>query len=236
MTGGKVAELHLREKEEMKMATWIRRKPGETTGMPEKGKVGGKVARKGARTCLKGVEGMKKAAWKHRKILREGTFVAIDPSSASKKADGSGSLPGYAIFSKGEFVEQGVIEVTHKPDLNYRLQAIAASVRTHLAPIASLLVIEKTPDIPLYTRGAASAVPGRIFMTIKQISSLKQAIGAIKGAFSFFTPVIEAPAISWKSIVKKIPGYEYKKDDDNDARAIGDAIMFLLNQGEKKDV
>ncbi len=179
---------------------------------------------------------MKKAAWKHRKILREGTFVAIDPSSASKKADGLGSLPGYAIFSKGKFIEQGVIEVEYKPDLNYRLQAIAASVRTHLAPIASLLVIEKTPDIPLYTKGAASAVPGRIFMTIKQIASLKQAIGAIKGAFSFFTPVIEAPAISWKAVIKRMPGYVYKKDDDNDARAIGDVMLFLLSEGEKKDV
>ncbi|RPH39046.1 MAG: hypothetical protein EHM87_24750 [Burkholderiales bacterium] len=166
---------------------------------------------------------LKKAVWKYREKLLEGTVAAIDPSCISGKG---GSKPAYALFKKGKFVEQGILDVDYHPLLAIRLQGIAACVREYLDTKVDLLVIEDTPYVPIRTK-AQAAKTGKTYMNAKTIASLKQAIGAIKGALTYGKPVIDVNPLCWYAIAKQ-QGWAITKEDSDDARLIGMTVMQVL--------
>jgi hypothetical protein len=166
----------------------------------------------------------------HRNRIINGTFVAIDPSCVSA----TGSKPAYAIYQKGEFVEQGIIDVKYKPALSYRLQMMRKVISESIAPHVDLLIIEDVPVRPIRTMKQAAS-SGKTFMNFNSISSLKKACGTIISAFEVGTPVIEFPANLWQKMVHNA-GLEISKKDDDDARWIGwAAIRLLTEMGEMCD-
>lgn len=173
--------------------------------------------------ALKKASEIRAKLWTHRKKILEGTFVAIDPSCVS-----SSSKPGYAIFSKGEFVEQGILDVPYKPDLAFRLQGIRQLIQEEIDPYVDLVIIEETPIRPIRTKAAAGR-EGRSFMNFAAISSQKQGIGVTKGAFRWGKPVIEISCSIWQQVMR-LKGVEITKLDDDDARLIGEAALILLRE------
>jgi hypothetical protein len=173
--------------------------------------------------ALRKVSAIRAFLWKHRKLLLEGTFVAIDPSCVS-----SSSKPGYAIFSKGEFVEQGILDVPYRPDLAFRLQGIRQLIQEEIDPYVDLVIIEETPIRPIRTKASAGR-EGKSFMNFAAISSQKQACGTTKSAFKWGKPVIELSAMIWHAVADR-QGWHISKEDSDDARLIGETALFLLRE------
>ena len=157
----------------------------------------------------------------HKDLILKGTFVSIDPSCVSQ----NGSKPAYAIYVKGEFVEQGIIDVPYKPQLYLRLQMIRKVVMKDLAPHVDLCIIEETPVVALRSAKNAAAT-GRSYMNATSIASLKKASGAIISAFD--CPVIDMPAHIWHRVANTL-GLTITKEDDADARLIGHAAIYLIS-------
>lgn len=134
------------------------------------------------------------------KAIREGTLLAIDPSS------GGSSLPGYAIFHAGILVVSGVIEFPKKKqDIYQRLQYLYDKVNA-LSPVP--------PDV-LAIEQIHKAMAGK---------ELVWAAGtSIAAARSPIT--IEVPLNIWKAVAKATP--TYVKDDESDARMIGTCVVML---------
>jgi hypothetical protein len=158
-----------------------------------------------------------------RHILLNETVVAIDPSCVSY---GTGSKPGFAIFTKGEFVEQGILDIPYHKDLAVRLQSIREVIQRDLDPYVAAMLIEETPVRPIRTLKQAQE-QGRGFMNLKTIASQKQAIGATKCAITRGKPVIDVPAALWQTWIRNL-GLELNKADDHDARLIGIASFAIL--------
>jgi hypothetical protein len=158
-------------------------------------------------------------------------WVAVDPSCVSQSSE-----PAFAIFKGKTFIAQGTFGIEYKygMPLWLRLQMIRDVVQKELAPQCLFLVIEHTPDVPIRTKkGAAST--GATYMNPKAIASLKQACGAIKCAFDVGTPVIDMPPGVWSSVMRQL-GKVTDKEDDTDARFIGEAAIELINQMERRCV
>jgi len=172
----------------------------------------------------------KRLVFKYRKQLLAGKVIAIDPSCISGK---DGSKPAYAVFQDGVYVEQGILDVKYTPLLAIRLQGIAECIRTHLTNV-SAVIVEDTPYIPIRTK-AQAVKSGKTYMNAKNIASLKQAIGAIKAAFQYGTPVIDVNPLVWYAIARQ-NGWTITKEDSDDARLIGLSVFKLLTEtmtGEK---
>lgn len=138
--------------------------------------------------------------------IREGTVLAIDPSS------GGSSLPGYALFHAGILVVSGVIEFPKpKRDIYQRLQYLYDKVNA-LSPVPpDVLVIEQ-----IHPKMAGK--------------ELSWAVGtSIAAARSPIT--IEVPLNIWKAVAKATP--TYVKDDESDARMIGTCVVMLA-QGKNQ--
>lgn len=147
---------------------------------------------------------------KHSKQILEGRFLAIDPSSGSRQ-----SLPGYAIYNKGQLEEAGVIEIGAGQDLSVRLHELLETLQNDFTGL-DLVCIEQ---IPLVSFGKGKPM-GR------SMRNLQRSIGVTQAVFGNL-PVCEMPIRSWKA---RAPA-EYVKTDDQDAIAIGFALIQLAAEG-----
>ena len=165
---------------------------------------------------------IRQAILHHRNAIMNGTLVSIDPSAVSR----TGSKPAYAIYVRGEFVEQGILDVQFKPQLYLRLQMLRKLITDSLAPHVDIVIIEETPHVPIRTMAGARA-GGKCYMNPASIASLKKACGAIISGFNVGTPVIEMPANLWQKMCHNA-GIVITKADPDDARLIGWAAITLL--------
>lgn len=155
----------------------------------------------------------KEKFWKYRELICNGTLLAIDPSCVS-----SSSMPGYAIYRGGKFIEGGILNIKYHPDLFRRLSRIRHTMQTEFSDI-DVMIIEKIPVKPLFNRKQA-ADSGRIWLNAAAHSSLMQAVGVFKGSLSEDIPVIDIAAGVWTHEAK-VRGLKEVKADDEDAIAIG---------------
>lgn len=144
----------------------------------------------------------------YRDLVQNGEMLAVDPSSGS-----SGSLPGYALFRKGQLVDAGTIELPRgtRPLAN-RLFLLRNALATSFDK-PDLLTIELiSPVMP--SKGGA--------FLHKNASSLIKAVGAILSTWD--VPVLEVSPMTWHSMTPPT----YKKDDVQDACMIGWAVFLTL--------
>lgn len=138
--------------------------------------------------------------------IREGTLLAIDPSS------GGTSLPGYAVFHAGILVVSGVIEFPKpKQDIYKRLAFLYDKVSALLPEPPDVLAIEQ-----IHPKMAGKEL-------------IWAAGTSIAAARSLIT--LELPLNIWKAVAKATPSYI--KDDESDARMIGMAVVMLA-QGKNQ--
>ena len=159
----------------------------------------------------------RKQALRFSKILKEGTFVAIDPSCVSRS-----SVPGYAIFEEGKCIEMGVFDIPWHPDLTKRLRAINTLMREAF-PNIDLLVLEEIPKKPL--RATAKGITHG--MNQASYNSLQRAVGAIMSGTPEGIKTLMIPASLWHYIAKK-NNWAIVKEDDEDALLIGMAAINLV--------
>jgi hypothetical protein len=144
-------------------------------------------------------------------ILR-GHMLVIDPASG-----GGESVPGYAVFSAGELIESGTIDVGGpQADLHDRLFELGITLRDSLPNKVDVLVIE---DVPLKRFG-----PDRSGSLKGQVN-LHRSVGAVMGAVKcrFFIPVHPA---TWHSHA----GPDHVKSDENDAIAMGRCALSMASE------
>lgn len=147
-----------------------------------------------------------------REIL-DGRLLAIDPSTGSIS-----SMPGYALFEKGELVESGIIQVRVQDRKNVRLHAIAQTLRTEF-PNVDVLAIENIPPVSYNRKGAMSGW---------SIVAIQRSIGAIISCFD--CEYIEvAPKLTGKF---RPEGQE--KSDEMDAIGIGNATLQAARQAAEE--
>jgi hypothetical protein len=170
----------------------------------------------------KEINTLKGRLWKHRDKIMNGTLLAIDPSCVS-----SSSVPGYAIYRNGNFVEGGVLNIKYHADLYVRLSRIRTVLQQEFKDV-DVVVIEKPPIVPLYSKMQAVS-KGKIWMNMKSINSLTQAIGAFKCSFPEHIPVIDVAAGVWTHTAK-VNHFKEIKADDTDAIAIGMAAITILKE------
>lgn len=143
------------------------------------------------------------------KLVLSGNVLCIDPSVGSNS-----SMPGYAIYQKGYFIENGIIEVQNpNKDISYRLQEIAKALRDEFQRV-DVLVIE---DIPPFRAGKGFA-----HGSSKSHASLLKSVGCILGAVDAKYVVNMHPR-AWQRWVDE----RYIKDDHVDARYIGIAAVAM---------
>lgn len=147
------------------------------------------------------------------KDVLEGTLIAFDPSTGSQS-----SMPGYAVFVKGELVESGIIKVNASDRKNVKLYEISISLRTEF-PKADVIAIENIPPVSYNRKGA---------MRGWAIVALQRSIGAIMASFN--CEYIEVAPASWQRY--KFPGYD--KSDEHDAICIGLTCIDIAKQITKE--
>jgi hypothetical protein len=141
----------------------------------------------------------------HLEQVLGGRLLAIDPSSGSAQ-----SLPGYAIYEKGELIDSGVIDVPTTQAINCKLYQISRCLREEFqAP--DVLVIE---SIAPYFSSAKGGFRNRSVM------NLHRGVGAIMAGVNCERLIEVAPA-SWR---QKIPE-DYEKTDENDAIMMGYTVI-----------
>ena len=136
--------------------------------------------------------------------LLEGRVLAIDPSSGSQS-----SLPGYALFDKGELIDHGVIKLKISRELPRRLNELGEALKTEF-PAVDVLVIE---DIPVRSYGKGASPH----------ASLLKAVGCILACCTY-REFVEISPPTWKAYVRRNPerfSKVYEKSDDLDAWIIG---------------
>lgn len=160
-----------------------------------------------------------KAMLKCYNEVLDGTFLAIDPSTGSKS-----SVPGYALFEKGQLVESGEIITDIHANRSKRLYEISRTIREEF-PKPDVLAVEYIP--PVSYKGSANR------MNSTSLMALQKAIGAILVAHPV-DHLVEVPAITWG----KYKPEDYVKTDEYDALSIGYCVIahakFIKEIKEKK--
>lgn len=137
-------------------------------------------------------------------LVMTGRMLAVDPSTGSIS-----SMPGYAIFDKGELVESGEINVRVQDRKNVRLYNIAETLRNEF-PDIDILAVENIPPVSYKRKGAMSGW---------SLVALQRAVGAIISCFD--CDYIEV-APTWTN---KFRPEELEKTDESDAIGIGLAVI-----------
>lgn len=144
----------------------------------------------------------------------DGTLLAVDPSTGS-----GSSMPGYAVYRKGQLVESGIIQVNPYDKRNQKLFSIANSFRNEFAE-PDVLAIENVP--PVQFKGGK--------MSPWSVAAIQRSIGAIISVFN--CGYIEVAPKAWQRF--KPEGYE--KTDEWDAIAIGNCVIKtaeFIREGKK---
>ena len=149
---------------------------------------------------------------KYRKDLLSGEVLCVDPSSGSKS-----SMPGYAVYRKGELVESGTIEVPLGDKIYDRLVYLVACIKREFNTTPDVLVIE---DIPI----------GKGRLRMAALRSLNMSVGAIIGALEVDKVVALHPRF-WKKHAR----VNYSKSDEQDAIMMGEVCFKVISQLEDKD-
>lgn len=138
---------------------------------------------------------------KARLALTEGIVVSIDPSIGS-----TSSLPGWAVYIRGELQCSGTFDINRNANVPTRLQELAYELRKlyNTVGVPDVLVYE---DIPAQRYGGGNA---------NAHSSLLKSVGVILSVSGPDAHVGLLP-ISWKRLVRP----EYQKGDEADAIEIG---------------
>lgn len=131
-----------------------------------------------------------------------GRMLAVDPSTGSKS-----SMPGYAIFDKGELVESGIITVDLAGNRSERLYEINRTLREDFTGPFDVVAVE-----------SAGFFIGK--MNPASIISLQRAIGAIIAAHPVKC-LVEVPSNVWQKHAYK----GYIKGDEQDAICIGLCVI-----------
>ena len=139
----------------------------------------------------------KRQVLKHREALA-GTVVCIDPAS------GAASMPGFAVFVKGQLVRSGVLPIS-PANIQLRLVQLRALLASYDLVGPDVLVIEK--------------ISGRLAHPY-----LIWSVGVTVEA-TWPQILIEIPVAEWKPYAKADP--HYTKTDEADAICIGRSIMDL---------
>lgn len=157
------------------------------------------------RTDKYGLTQAKVAAFTHKDILLKGKVLVLDPSCIS-----TSSLPGWAEFLCGELVDAGVIDgISPGRPLAERLQFLHNQITENFD--TDLLIIEAI------TSGGQ-----------KNMDSTLQARGVMIGAVNT-DKIISISPKAWQTWVKQ-HYKEWKKDDHEDAIAMGKCIIGLVNE------
>lgn len=143
--------------------------------------------------------------------ILNGEVLAIDPSSGSRD-----SLPGYAIFRAGAFVDGGLIQLPVGSSLQNRLYNLSTCLREQFK-CPSVLVTEKIAPITMNTGFHANSM-----------LSLQKSIGVVISSFD--CPLLEVAPITWR---KNIPE-NYVKRDDNDALMMAFTVIKKAHALAKK--
>lgn len=149
--------------------------------------------------------------------LTEGVVISIDPSIGS-----TSSMPGYAIYIRGERSSSGTLDIDRNASIPERLQQLAHFIRKLYSIYdPDVLVYE---EIPAQRHGGGNA---------NAHASLLKAVGAILSVSGPDKYVGILP-ISWKAQV----GDDYVKGDKEDAEAIGriciqEAHRIIEEDGKK---
>lgn len=139
-------------------------------------------------------------------VLATGRLLAIDPAS------GASSMPGFAVFERGQLVAAGVLEIPRR-ELANRLWYIAECIRTEL-PKPDIMCVELiSPVMP--SKGGGGFIN-------KGSGSLLKSVGAILSVHD--VPILEVAPVTWQTM--KPP--EYVKSDAWDAAMIGWAAYIML--------
>lgn len=151
-----------------------------------------------------------KAAAEFRDLILHGTLLAIDPSSGSyDRSTKTQSNVGYAIFKAGALDDSGIVALDgkgKKPVFD-RLRDLHDSMRTQF-DVPDIMVIEEIAGPNAH-------------------NSLRWSIPAI--ALAVRAPVVvEMNVRTWQSMTPK----GYQKTDENDAIAIGQALIKLAKESK----
>lgn len=143
-------------------------------------------------------------------------MLVIDPSSGS-----SSSMPGYALFSKGELLDSGVLLINSSLELPRRLKEIATCLQTAFVDV-DVLVIEDIP-VRAYGRNAAAH------------ATLLKSIGCFLACAKYNHFVEISPSV-WKSYLLRDPSecQGYEKNDEWDAKVMGYCVLDIARSLQKK--
>jgi hypothetical protein len=147
--------------------------------------------------------------------ILDGVILSIDPSSGS-----TSSMPGWALYRKGELVESGIIEISYQHELPYRLRELHKYMHQLIDEFSpDVLVYEDLP--PRHYRGGKSAYHGND----KGHASLLKSLGVI---ISIPGPdfYVGIHPLTWKRLVRE----DYVKGDESDAIEMG---YIVINQAHK---
>lgn len=139
----------------------------------------------------------------------DGVMIAFDPSTGSHS-----SMPGYAIFDKGELQESGIISVNPLARRNVKLFSITQSLLKEF-PKPDVIIVENIPPITFKRKGG---------MNGWSLVSIQRAIGAIVSCFD--CEYIEMAPRVWQ----KYRPADYIKSDEWDAVVIGLAAIEIAKQ------
>jgi len=145
---------------------------------------------------------------KNRENISQGYMLCLDPSCGS-----SSSMPGYAIYRAGEFVESGVIYVVPQWPLHIRLQAIGQCLRSEFGE-PDVAVVE---SIPVRAIGRGRSRRGH--------ASLLQAVGAMICSVNCSNVIYIDPRI-WHRHTQE----GWSKGDASDAQAMGNCVIEILGE------
>jgi hypothetical protein len=145
---------------------------------------------------------------KHKDLLLNGIVLSIDPSIGSQS-----SLPGWAVFEKGELIDSGVMEVPREGDHPVRLWHVRhemEGLRHYYKP--DIVVIENIPS-----------AAGRF--NLVALASLHMARGAILSCVGLLPWVTILPQ-QWTKLTRST----YIKGDANDAVEFGYITIELAKR------
>lgn len=147
-----------------------------------------------------------------KKSILEGSMLVIDPSSGSAQ-----SLPGYALFDKGELTDSGVIELVVGRELPRRLQQLADSLRKDFDKV-DVLAIE---DIPVRGHGTHAGAHASLLKSVGTIFSAAQ-----------YDKYVEVHIQTWKAFLRRraeeFP--DYAKGDEWDAIIMGYCLINIAQE------
>ena len=150
------------------------------------------------------------------KGLTEGRVVSIDPSIGS-----SSSMPGWAVYLAGNYVESGTFDIPRDKSIPERLK--------HLARCMTKLYARHDPDVLVYEEIPAQR---HGMGNAGAHASLLKAVGAILSVPGPDGYVGIMP-VSWKALVLDT----YIKGDEEDACEIGRIVIeqaWLIRNSKEK--